>query len=179
MINVKYNTFATAILWENINNDTLTLQVKCYNGISVRLRILSIIVQTIPQEWQSLVQLLGMGLTPSFLVIAIRIVNTHFWHHYWELTPPGGNVKKCQYLYDCVDDMSFEGTQEQQFEKETQQFDMEDQWTPPFRPGVAGLLIGIECSRVRDSSWHVPYHFCNYPIVLQQDSNYTWLGLFM
>ena len=21
------------------------------------------------------------------------------------------------------------------------------------RPGVAGLLIGIECSRVRDSSW--------------------------
>ena len=23
MINVKYNTFTTAILWENINNDTL------------------------------------------------------------------------------------------------------------------------------------------------------------
>ena len=44
MVNVKYNTFATAILWENINNDTLTLRVKCYNGISVRLRILSIIV---------------------------------------------------------------------------------------------------------------------------------------
>ena len=40
MIKVKYNTFATAILWENINNDTLTLRVKCYNGISVRLRIL-------------------------------------------------------------------------------------------------------------------------------------------
>ena len=40
MINVKYNTFATAILWENINNDTLTLRVKCYNGIFVRLRIL-------------------------------------------------------------------------------------------------------------------------------------------
>ena len=40
MINVKYNTFAIAIPWENINNDTLTLQVKCYNGISVRLRIL-------------------------------------------------------------------------------------------------------------------------------------------
>ena len=30
MINVKYSTFATAILWENINNDTLTLRVKCY-----------------------------------------------------------------------------------------------------------------------------------------------------
>ena len=40
MINVKYSTFATAILWENKNNDTLTLRVKCYNGISVRLRIL-------------------------------------------------------------------------------------------------------------------------------------------
>ena len=40
MINVEYSTFATAILWDNINNDTLTLQVKCYNGISVRLQIL-------------------------------------------------------------------------------------------------------------------------------------------
>jgi len=37
MVNVEYNTFATAILWEQINNDTLTLQVKCYNGISVQL----------------------------------------------------------------------------------------------------------------------------------------------
>ena len=45
MINVKYNTFATAILWENINSDTLTLWVKCYNGISMRLRILSVIVK--------------------------------------------------------------------------------------------------------------------------------------
>ena len=34
MINVKYSTFATAILWENINNDTLTLWVKCYNGVA-------------------------------------------------------------------------------------------------------------------------------------------------
>ena len=39
MVNVKYNTIAAAILWEKINNDTLTLRVKCYNGISVRLRI--------------------------------------------------------------------------------------------------------------------------------------------
>ena len=37
MVNVEYNTFATAILWEQINNDTLTLRVKCYNGISVQL----------------------------------------------------------------------------------------------------------------------------------------------
>jgi hypothetical protein len=44
MINVKYNTFATAILWKNINNDTLTLRVKCYNSISVRLRIPFVIV---------------------------------------------------------------------------------------------------------------------------------------
>ena len=44
MINAKYNTFAIAILWENINNNTLTLQVKCYNDISVRLRIPSVIV---------------------------------------------------------------------------------------------------------------------------------------
>ena len=24
---------------------------------------------------------------------------------------------------------------------------------PPVRPGAAGLLIGIECSRIRNSSW--------------------------
>ena len=96
IINVKYNTFATAILWENINNDTHTLWVKCYNGISVRLRIPSVIVWTIPREWQSLVQLLGMGLTPPFLVITLRKVNTHFWRLCWGLTPPCGDVKKCQ-----------------------------------------------------------------------------------
>src|SRR6185369_15378755 len=31
------------------------------------------------------------------------------------------------------------------------------------RPGTAGLLIGIECSRVRDSSWMYLTSFCNYP----------------
>ena len=97
MINVKYSTFATAILWENINNDTLTLQVKCYNGISVRLRIPSIIVYAIPREWKFLVQLLGMGLTPPFLVITPRKVNTRIWCRYRELTPPSGDVKKCQH----------------------------------------------------------------------------------
>jgi hypothetical protein len=39
MVNVKYNAFAAAILWDKINDDTLTLRVKCYNGISVRLWI--------------------------------------------------------------------------------------------------------------------------------------------
>ena len=37
MINVEYSTFTIAILWENINNDTLTLWVKYYYDISVRL----------------------------------------------------------------------------------------------------------------------------------------------
>ena len=31
------------------------------------------------------------------------------------------------------------------------------------RPGTAGLLIDIECSRVRDSSWMYLTSFCNYP----------------
>ena len=31
------------------------------------------------------------------------------------------------------------------------------------RPGAAGLLIGMECSRVRDSSWMYLTSFCNYP----------------
>ena len=39
MVNFKYSTFAAAVLWDKINDDTLTLRVKCYNGISVRLRI--------------------------------------------------------------------------------------------------------------------------------------------
>ena len=38
MVNVKYNAFAAAVLWDKINNDTFTLRVKCYNGISVRLQ---------------------------------------------------------------------------------------------------------------------------------------------
>ena len=31
------------------------------------------------------------------------------------------------------------------------------------RPRAAGLLIGIECSRVRDSLWMYLTSFCNYP----------------
>ena len=31
------------------------------------------------------------------------------------------------------------------------------------RPGVAGLFIGIECSRVRDSSWMYLTSLVNYP----------------
>ena len=45
MINAKFNTFATTILWKNINHNILTLLVKCYNGISVHLWILSVIVK--------------------------------------------------------------------------------------------------------------------------------------
>ena len=36
---VEYSTFATVVLWDKINNDTLTLRVKCCNGISMRLWI--------------------------------------------------------------------------------------------------------------------------------------------
>ena len=43
-VNVKYNTFASAILLDKINNDTRTLRVKYYIGISVRLRIPSVII---------------------------------------------------------------------------------------------------------------------------------------
>ena len=51
--------------------------------------------------------------------------------------------------------------------------------SPSVRPGIAGLLTGIECSRVRDSSWMYLTSFVttligvvldavqgNYPIVL-------------
>ena len=33
----------------------------------------------------------------------------------------------------------------------------------PVRPGAAGLLIGIECSRVRDNSWMYLTSLVNYP----------------
>ena len=29
---------------------------------------------------------------------------------------------------------------------------------PFVRPGAAGLLTGIECSRVRNNAWDIPYH---------------------
>ena len=60
------------------------------------------------------------------------------------------------------------------------------------RPGAAGLLIGIECSRVRDSTWIYPISFVttrigveltvvqrNYPTRLWLDSNSARLGFFM
>ena len=60
------------------------------------------------------------------------------------------------------------------------------------RPGVAGLLIGIECSRVRDSAWIYLTSFIttriavelvvvqgNYPFRLYLDSNIIWLELSM
>ena len=37
------------------------------------------------------------------------------------------------------------------------------QWYGSVRPGAVGLLIGIECSRVRDSPWIYLTSFCNYP----------------
>ena len=72
MINAKCNTFATAILRENINNDTLTLLGKCYNDISMCLWILSVIVKLYHESGHFLVPSLGMGLTLPFLVILLR-----------------------------------------------------------------------------------------------------------
>ena len=55
-----------------INNDTLTLWVKCYNGISVHFADPSVIVLIIPREWHPLGAVARIGSAPSFLVIALR-----------------------------------------------------------------------------------------------------------
>ena len=39
------------------------------------------------------------GLNTPFLVIMLGEVNTHFWCRYRELTPPGGDVEKCQQAF--------------------------------------------------------------------------------
>ena len=66
MVNVKYNTFAVAVLWDKINNDTLTLRVKCYNGISVRLRIHLYSYRLYHESGTPWVQLLGWVRRPHF-----------------------------------------------------------------------------------------------------------------
>ena len=66
MVNVEYNTFGT-----QINDDSLTLRVKCYNGISVRLPY--------HESGTPLGVVARMGSAPSFIVIALRTANRHFW----------------------------------------------------------------------------------------------------
>ena len=66
-----------------INDDTLTLRVKCYNGISVR----------------PLGAVARMGSAPSFLVIAPRNANKHFWRCCQGLTIPSDFAKKCQQAF--------------------------------------------------------------------------------
>ena len=92
MVNAKYNIFATIILWKNIDNDTLTLRVKCYNGVSKHLRILSVIVKLYHESGCFLVPSLGMGLTHPFLVIVLRNVNKQRCCQRYK---PGSDAKKC------------------------------------------------------------------------------------
>ena len=68
-----------------INDDTLTLRVKCSNGISVRLlgwvrrphfyNDRSVIVLIIPREWHPLGAVARICSVPSFLVIVLRTAN--------------------------------------------------------------------------------------------------------
>ena len=56
----------------------------------------SVIVLIIPREWHPLGAVARMGSVPSFLVIALRTANRHFWCRCWELTTPRDCAKKCQ-----------------------------------------------------------------------------------
>ena len=58
----------------------------------------SIIVLIIPREWHPLGVVARMGSAPSFLLIALRTANRHFWCCCWELTIPSDCAKKCQQL---------------------------------------------------------------------------------
>ena len=35
------------------------------------------------------------SITNPFIVIMLWNVHWHFWRHYWELTPPTSDIKKC------------------------------------------------------------------------------------
>ena len=79
MVNVKYNTFAAAVLW-----DTNKWRYPYSSGEMLQRYIraladLSVIVMIIPREWHLLGAVARMGSAPSFLVIALRIANRHFW----------------------------------------------------------------------------------------------------
>ena len=98
MVNVKYNTFAAAVLW-----DTNKWRYPYPPGEMLQryIRALadpSVIVLIIPREWHPLGAVARMGSAPSFLVIALRIANRHFWCRCWELTIPSDCAKKCQQL---------------------------------------------------------------------------------
>ena len=80
MVNVKYNTFAAAVLW-----DTNKWRYPYSPGEMLQRYIRavadpSVIVLIIPQEWHPLGVVARMGSAPSFLVIALRTANRHFWH---------------------------------------------------------------------------------------------------
>ena len=80
MVNVKYNTFAVAVLW-----DTNKLRYSYSPGEMLQryIRALAdpfVIVLIIPREWHPLGAVARMGSAPSFLVIALRTANRNFWH---------------------------------------------------------------------------------------------------
>jgi hypothetical protein len=62
----------------------------------------SIIVLIIPREWHPLGAVARMGLAPSFLVIALRTANRHFWRRCRGLTIPSDCAKKCQHAGKVV-----------------------------------------------------------------------------
>ena len=79
MINVEYNTFTAAVLW-----DTNKCRYPYSPGEILQwyIRALadpSVIVLIIPREWHPLGAVARMGSAPPFLVIALRTANRHFW----------------------------------------------------------------------------------------------------
>ena len=75
MVNIEYNTFATAVLW-----DTNKWRYPYSSGEMLQRYIraladLSVIVMIIPREWHLLGAVARMGSAPSFLVIALRTAN--------------------------------------------------------------------------------------------------------
>ena len=57
-----------------------------------------VIVLIIPWEWYPLGAVARMGSAPSFLVIALRTANRHFWRCRQGLTIPSDCAKKCQQI---------------------------------------------------------------------------------
>ena len=93
MVNVKYNTFAAAVLWDT---NKWRYSYSPSEMLQWYIRALvdsSIIVLIIPREWHPLGAVVRMGLAPSFLVIALRTTNRQFWGCYQGHRKPGINLR--------------------------------------------------------------------------------------
>ena len=99
MVNVKYNTFAAAVLW---GTSKIRYPYSPGEMLQQYIRALvdpSVIVLIIPREWHPLGAVARMGSVPSFLVIALRTANRKFLRPLPRSSQTRYRLKKCQQAF--------------------------------------------------------------------------------